>query len=276
MMIAALALARGGWPVFPLRPRDKVPLIASAAGGRGVLDATVDQDQIRRWWSAHPTANIGLATGKASSLFVVDVDDAKGGTATMRTLVERHGKIPPTRRSRTGGGWHLLFELPARPVRMGANVLGPGVDTRSTGGYIVAPPSVHPNGTRYRWLSLDAPAPLPEWIVRLAAPPPVTSAATPPARPGGSDVRERAILYLRRMEPSIQGQNGSARALWAAVALVRGFDLDPMTALELLLSDFNPRCEPPWSRRELEHKVKSAERSPKALGFLLNVPRRVA
>src|SRR3954453_18758431 len=71
---SALAYAERGWPVFPLRPREKVPLIAKAAGGNGVHDATTDLDQISAWWTRCPRANIGLAAGPA--FWVLDVDYA--------------------------------------------------------------------------------------------------------------------------------------------------------------------------------------------------------
>ena len=69
---AALAYAAMDWPVFPLMPGDKGPLIGKDQGGRGVHDATTDLDQIRAWWEREPRANIGLAAGHA--FWVLDVD----------------------------------------------------------------------------------------------------------------------------------------------------------------------------------------------------------
>jgi hypothetical protein len=275
MVDHALELAARGFAVFPLAPRSKVPI----AGSRGCLDATRDPDRIVRMWQREPHANIGLATGGASGVWVLDVDDRHDGAATMRGLVGELGPLPPTLRARTGSGWHLYFRLDGAVVRQGANVLGPGVDTRSTGGYVVAPPSIHPSGARYRWLTDLAPAVCPpKWLARLAPRPAPAAPRFVPARAGVDvDVLGRARRYLAVMEPSVQGQGGSTRALWAAVAMVRGFALDADTALALLLSDaWNARCLPPWSERELRHKVASADRSSKPLGFLLNAPRRVS
>jgi hypothetical protein len=108
----ALAYAARGWPVFPLRPAEKVPLIPKAAGGNGVHDATTDPDRIRAWWEKHPTANIGLACGVAC--WVLDVDykgwpdvdpDAAypDGADTITALQHRFGRLPPTVRQYTGG-----------------------------------------------------------------------------------------------------------------------------------------------------------------------------
>src|SRR4051795_333629 len=114
LLEAALAYAARGWPVFALRPGEKTPLIAKAAGGNGVHDATTDPDQIRAWWEKHPSANIGLAAGPA--FWVLDVDYAgffaeePDGTDTLTALQRRFGRLPETVRQFTGGlGWAVFF-----------------------------------------------------------------------------------------------------------------------------------------------------------------------
>jgi hypothetical protein len=180
----ALAYARLDWPVLPLRPRQKVPL----PGSRGVHDATTDPDLIRPWWSRQPTANIGLAAGAA--FWVLDVDyggwEATGpdGADSFALLTKRYGRLPETVQQCTGGGgWQYLFQ-PDERIGNGVRFL-PGLDTRGAGGYVVAPPSIHPSGNTYRWRRGHAPgdlplAPAPEWLVRLAEP--VELAAAEPAR----------------------------------------------------------------------------------------------
>ena len=87
------------------------------------------------------------------------------------------------------------------------------------------------------------------------------------------DLLERARRYLERMDPSVSGSGGHTAAFKAAVALVQGFDLSEGQALGLLQADFNPRCDPEWSERELLHKVRQADRAGgaggKARGYLL-------
>jgi hypothetical protein len=85
---------------------------------------------------------------------------------------------------------------------------------------------------------------------------------------------ERARRYVERMEPSIAGAQGHRAAFKAALAIVVGFEVPPPAALQIMLEVFNPRCSPPWSVRELAHKVASAERrSNRPRGWLAGRPR---
>lgn len=79
---------------------------------------------------------------------------------------------------------------------------------------------------------------------------------------GAPDVLTRAAAYLDRCQEAISGQRGHDRLFWAARAMVKGFKLSPLQALELLASRYNPRCQPEWSERELRHKVEEAARVP--------------
>ena len=95
--------------MFPLAPASKEPL----AGSHGFKDATRDVEQIRRWWTETPDANIGVATGSASGFFVVDIDPRNGGDETLRDLEAEHGPLPPTVTVKTpGGGAHYYFQMP--------------------------------------------------------------------------------------------------------------------------------------------------------------------
>ena len=81
-------------------------------------------------------------------------------------------------------------------------------------------------------------------------------------------VIERASAYLSKMEPSVAGQSGHAKCFHAACVLVMGFGLSEDEALNLLSREFNPRCQPAWSEKELRHKVKSANQQPGARCYL--------
>ena len=162
---AALYYASLGWSVFPLVPREKIPLLSKAKGGNGLKDASADLDTVTAWWSRYPDANIGLTTGGPSGLVVVDVDGADGEAA-----LALYGTLPDTVESHTGKGRHLLF-IGSPEIRNSAGKLGPQLDVRAEGGYIVAPPSIHPNGGVYRWANGKhpgklAPAALPESIAK--------------------------------------------------------------------------------------------------------------
>ncbi len=142
----------------------------------GFYAATTDPDRIAAMFVGHPDRLLAIRTGKVSGLAVVDVD-APEGLDTMRALMAE-GLLPETCAQRTGsGGWHLLYEHPGGHIMSGAAKLGPKVDSKADGGYIVAAPSEHPRTGepyRWRWDWPDAPlAPLhPTLAARLRPPAP--------------------------------------------------------------------------------------------------------
>lgn len=146
---AAIEYASKGMAVFPLKVRGKEPMTA-----HGVKNATTNFNTIEKWWTKYPNANIGIACGEVSGgLLVVDLDEKENGVSgsdSLHNWERENGSLPETVRSITGkGGAHLLFRID-HPEKNKVNLLE-GVDIRSDNGYIVAPPSIHPNGTRYEW-----------------------------------------------------------------------------------------------------------------------------
>ncbi|RAO54412.1 bifunctional DNA primase/polymerase [Micromonospora saelicesensis] len=245
LLTAALAHARRGWHVFPLRPDDKRPAFpdhtADQCTGRDPrcrtaghhvgweARATTDPGRIRRAWSARPYG-IGLACGP-SRLVVVDLDRPKDGTTgptgldTLAELAAAHAAgIEPTYTVTTGGGGtHLYYQHPddGPALRNTAGTLGPLVDTRAHGGYVVAAGSTV-NGRPYR-VDLDTdPAPLPGWLAARLVPAPL-----PPQRPvvvslptdrSGAYVRAAITREVDRVTTAPAGERN--RALYiAAVAL---------------------------------------------------------
>lgn len=148
---AALRYAKIGLAVFPLIERDKKPLTAN-----GFKDATTDPAKIEEWWSIHPNANVGIATGQISGGLVaidmdVDKEKDKDGYHTFTKWCDDNFLIlPDSWLSITGRGGYHLFYRSLFPVPSKIGWLE-DVDIRADGGYIVAPPSIHPNGTRYEW-----------------------------------------------------------------------------------------------------------------------------
>ncbi len=169
---AALAQAERGRLVFPLGVGSKLPKIPKSAGGRGFHDATTDPDQIRAWWERWLRANLGIHTGRASNLVVLDVDPRHRGDQSLEALEAKYGQLPDTLRVRTAGdGDHYYFAFPDVALRNSASVLDDGLDIRAEGGYVVAPPSIV-GGRAYTWLDewghdLTPVAPMPGWLVRL-------------------------------------------------------------------------------------------------------------
>lgn len=129
-------------------------------------DATTNVRTIRRWWEEHPDANIGIRTGQASDLLVIDVDPRNHGRIVLDLLQEAYGPLPDTPTVISGSGGRHYY-LTWTDVRSGTNALGDGVDIQADGKYVVAPPSVHPNGQPYEWQlgTLERePADTPPWV----------------------------------------------------------------------------------------------------------------
>jgi hypothetical protein len=134
--------------------------------------ATTNEKTIRTWWTQWPRANVCIRTGQVSDLVVIDVNPRNGGDDTLDDLLARYGPLPHTVVSLTGGGGRHFFFTYA-PVPSGSHALGPGVDLKSDGGYIVAPPSLHKSGRRYAFerssmVGEVALAALPEWVMTVA------------------------------------------------------------------------------------------------------------
>ena len=135
-MSAALKYAERGIPVFPLRPGGKKPLTP-----RGFKDATTNPDRIRRWWKRRPDANIGIPPGKRSGLWALDRGAYKPGCMSREALERKHGTIPKAETVGTGKGhYQYLFRYPAScEIQHSAGGVGPGLDVRGEGGYLVVP-----------------------------------------------------------------------------------------------------------------------------------------
>jgi Bifunctional DNA primase/polymerase, N-terminal len=171
----ALGYIGRGWPVFPCRwdggPRfRKTPITPN-----GFKDASDDPKVVVAWWTRWPKALIGLPTGPASGLVVLDVD-VKRAEANGFDSLEDLGRavLPETPMVHTeSGGLHLYFRCPVRDLRNSAGRIGPGLDIRATGGYVIVPSP----GSGYAWDSCwnfdtCSPVEAPDWL-----------RPAPPARP---------------------------------------------------------------------------------------------
>ena len=159
LLKAALAYARRGVPVFPCEPEGKRPLTYN-----GFWDASADPRRVAAWWDRWPDANLGVPTGERSGLLVLDIDPGTGGLESLAALERAYGTLPKTAKTRTGcGGVHIFFGYPAaEEVRNSAGKLGPGLDVRGEGGYVIVPPS-RTRGV-YEWLD-RTPLAQPSWLL---------------------------------------------------------------------------------------------------------------
>lgn len=152
----AVRLAQLGWSVFPVAPRDKRP-----ATSHGFKDASCDVATVEDMFGPNSAYNIGVATGSVSGdLIVIDADVkpemGKDGVSFVETWQREHGAWPDTVEATSGGGGrHSYFKAPPG-IKSSANAEH-GVDVRAEGGYIVAPPSIHPSGAPYEWVTGASP-----------------------------------------------------------------------------------------------------------------------
>lgn len=254
---AALELAQEvGFRVFPLIPRDKRPLIPSKDGRGGFHDATTHPEQIAAWWDACPDANIGLYPG-ASQEIVLDVDSAEG-----ERTAERLGALTrPTLCAQTNRGWHLFYRLPdGVRITNASPWKKEGLDIRAHNGYVVAAPSVHPDGHVYRWVGdFDTIAPVPqrvlEGIQSLRRPPELAPRAM--HYPSSCDHR-RVSAYEQRVGYGLSDGRKTA-SYQLGCFLSHDVRLSETEAWGYLAS-WNARNVPPLSERLLSEILRNARK----------------
>jgi hypothetical protein len=255
----ALSLAAQGIHVFPLLPNRKVPLSTLAAGGGWPEISTTDPKQIRAWAKSWPGCNFGVDCGK-SGLFALDIDNKHGkdGSASLATLEAVHGKLPKSLTVATpSGGRHLYFKGQGKST---VGTLGDGLDTRSTGGYVVAPGSTI-DGKAYQITDAAPIADAPAWFITAAG---EVRARDPEAHVPACDLDlehnvARAVRYLlEEAETALEGAGGDA-ATFRVACRVRDFGVSQVKALDLMLEHWNPvKAVPPWSLDDLAKKVANA------------------
>jgi hypothetical protein len=221
LLASALAASGLGWHVFPCAPGAKRPALRENWQDL----ATTSPDRIRAWW-ARQDYNIGIACGP-SGLVVIDLDMAaaadghqrpdgpspgtagpssgtagcSSGTAALESLCRAHGQPYPGATytvDTPSGGCHLYFTAPAQAVRNSAGRLGPLIDIRAGGGYVVGAGS-RAGGRAYaaRGDFLPLTLPFPGWLARLLTIAPPAPETRPPPLPGGAPGHAYALAALR-------------------------------------------------------------------------------
>ena len=248
-----------GWKIFPIKVKDKAP-----ATPNGFKDSTNDLAIIEGWWSKEDY-NIGL---DLTGICVIDID-THGGVNGYASLTEFDMPTTITASTPTGGR-HYYFKTSEEVSRKTS--FRPGID-RLTNGYVLLPESTHPNGGTYQWLPNRSPwdldmAELPKEFKENKTLTPWATAPLPTTTPQiKQDIKDRAILYVKECEPAIQGNGGHNQLLYAASALVNGFNLSDQEAINILWNHFNPMCSPPWDkgspsqRKDFERKVEEARKT---------------
>lgn len=217
LLAHAIGYARAGLPVLPLTPGKKEPLGALVSHGKD--DATTDVDRITEWWGRYPNANVGVRPPLGA--IVLDVDVQHDGHVTLRHILEEHGNLPRTWQADTGsGGVHLWFWATGEC----RGQLGHGIDIKTNTGYLVMPPSIHPNGRRYAWATNDPIARAPGWLLPLLRKP-----VRPVNRPTSVRHTGKGEPLLRFLAAAQEG-NRNAALFWASCRAATDGILDEIYA----------------------------------------------
>lgn len=229
LITAALAYAGLGWHVFPCHTPifgDSVPVRCSCGKtdchsigkhprtAHGLKEATTGTEQITAWWTRWPNANIAIATGP-SGLAVLDVDGPKGEAALAHVEKKLGWLCDDTTGNITGRGVQFVFTGHIKSV---ARFFGlDGLDTRGEGGYIIAPPSMHPLGMTYLWSAhypWHKPKPWPKALARMtdvaAKPPPRPAVVAPKITNGSNYVAAAMRGELARVTEAPNGERNHA------------------------------------------------------------------
>jgi len=228
-----LAAAARGWKLIPVERRGKKPLFDGWPE-----KATSNLGQLAQWAREFPGCNWGVATGKVSGFFVVDVDVAHGnGFETLATMEARGLTLPATFTVKTGsGGEHRYFVMPEQgEIRNNIGKLGPGLDIRGSGGYVLLAGSTHANGQPYVVTNpaaiAVAPALLKEWLRQKPAP-----AAAP----------NNGAAQCAKVP---EGQRHATLVSLAGTMHRRG--MTPAAIEAALLAENEQRCDPPLPRAKV-------------------------
>lgn len=263
-LAAALDYCARGWRVLPLWPvvgggDGSVCLCVAGPSCRdpgkhpacsgGASSATTEAARVREFWrrfSARWVApGVGVATG--AGLVVIDVDARHTGDETWSRLLEGRAKVD-TVTSLTGGGLHVWWSA-ARRIPSSVGRLGPGVDVRGEGGYVVAPPTLHASGRRYRWEASSDPtdgarlAALPEWLAEAAC----------------SSARgevERTAALRAGLAPGSVGAGERNDTMARVACSMRSRGLGPEELAEALAAVNATACVEPLPARELSAIVR--------------------
>lgn len=249
-------LAQKGYYLFPCA--GKTPLV------KWSTRSTTDPETIQAWKAKYPGCNWGIDCGN-SGLFVIDDDRGKNPEAVNSLLVLEleYGPLPETFTVRTkSDGYHYYYRGFGR--NSAGNKLGPGLDTRGAGGFVVAPCS--PGYSVVKDLPV---ADVPDWVIGLVGRPSPKKERTDPENvilDTPEDIA-RAASYLQSAEPAVEGNHGDDTT-YKTACMVRDFGISEEKCFELMLN-WNERCSPPWDPKDLEVKVANAyEYAENSLGAL--------
>jgi Bifunctional DNA primase/polymerase, N-terminal/Primase C terminal 2 (PriCT-2) len=227
MLKSALGYAKFGFEVFPIPPGTKTSYKSARWSNGRPWGKTTDLAEIKRDFGHWPSANVGIACGPDSGLWVIDVDTlaahGKDGFASLRAMEARYGPLPETRTAISPtGSKHILLAWPEGvSVRNAADLAGyPGIDVRGEGGMIVAVPSLKPGVGAYKWENNYAIADAPAAWLELVADKTRKAERTPRGEPQANVDLVAAALKLIPNDANTDWEkwNRIGMAVWAATS----------------------------------------------------------
>ena len=234
--VASIEYVGRSFSVIPIKPRGKEPIVA----WKEFQTRRADEQEVRSWFDKWPNANVGTVTGEISEVVVIDLDSVEA----KDRLKEQAGvyDLNCVPRSRTGKGWQLFFKHPGGKIPSRAGIF-PGLDLRADGGYVVLPPSVHPNGKIYKWeVLLNGEFPkLPAELFKL-----ITSSVK------GQEARER-LNTAQALAGVPQGQRDEI--CFKLACKLRNADV-PQEMAEKLILEAARNCSPPFFEQAALEKVR--------------------
>jgi hypothetical protein len=251
MQAKALALARQGHPVFPCRCVDKRPLTQN-----GFKDASSDLELVHRWWALWPRAYVGAPTG--DKFVVIDLDLQH--VEALSWFETNGARLPLTRTHVTkSGGRHLLFK-PNSKVGCTTSKLGPHIDTRGLGGYVIWWPACGLDVVHGSKL-----AEVPDWVLDALAlaPTNVIPFPTPARKFSANDSDARVQGLVATVANAREGERNSL-LFWAAMRIydmLAGREIDRIAGANALATLAQAAFQTGLARTEIMRTIASAARS---------------
>lgn len=229
---AAMKLVSWFFAVFPIWHSTKIPAVKT-----GFKVATTDPEQITKWFTGGTPYNLGVATGSASGVWVLDIDVKEGarGFESLAELEAKNGPLPKTLTCTTpSGGQHFYFKFPVGSSIRNRTALLPGIDVRGEGGYVLVPPSVFAGGS-YTWDDESVPvADAPIWLQKYVV------------------TKQKALPSVQAAEAATGGRND---AIFTAAneQMRKGHPIEVVTDFMQTLNV--QMCKPPLNEAEVKQIV---------------------
>jgi DNA-binding transcriptional ArsR family regulator len=225
-----------GWSILPVKPEEKRPYMTNWLQ---YTKTRATREMVENWFRSLSGAGVGAVTGRISNMIVLDVE------SWCKTPIEEILKKYPTQMiARSGsGGYHFYYQYPQTVSKVSNRVgIFEGADLRADGGFIVLPPTIHPNGNRYEWIKKGPLGAFPMALLEAESKP---------------QVQNEGWITEALRGVSEGGRNDTCARL-AGYFFKKGVSAD---IVEALLLDWNEKCDPPMPLRELRTTLKSIERS---------------